>query len=273
MIVVPTVVAALNALGLLLVARRLAGALSEHLSLGAMLLTAIVTTVIANSARLAWRRSFPLPCAQQSNITSADGRFSKWDSLIGWGASLAVLLVAVGCCFPANRTSDWLIWLPLLVADQFWRQSFFDLGEPGRNFTAPSYNTLSVDPAMDMETNLEEEHSALEEEVVQQLFRLRDADGQEAIYGTLRADFQTGQRNAVIHAGFCPPLEYLPVIEAAPCAGPPAQVKVVQAFAHGARLDLRLGQVAEHPCTVFVDMAALPNATGSTSPSHQGTGL
>jgi len=96
-----------------------------------------------------------------------------------------------------------------------------------------------------------------DEHLLQQLFRIRDAAGRETIYGTLRADFQSGQRNASLYIGFCPPLDHHPQVEAEPVDGPAATLKVVQAMAHGARVDLRLDRPASQECHVLVDLAAL----------------
>jgi hypothetical protein len=91
---------------------------------------------------------------------------------------------------------------------------------------------------------------------IQRLVRVRDADGGEAIHGTLRADFVAGQRQATLHVGFCPPLQRAPVVEVEVGDGPDAEVKVSQAFAHGARLEVRLAAVAEEDCCVIVELSA-----------------
>jgi hypothetical protein len=100
--------------------------------------------------------------------------------------------------------------------------------------------------------------------VLQRLVRVREADGGEAIHGWLLAEFVAGQRNATLHVGFCPPLERLPVVEAETGDGPDAEVKVAQAFAHGARLEVRLAAVAEQDCSVVVEMIAKPQAVAAS---------
>jgi hypothetical protein len=122
-VTVLSLVALLNGVGLLIVSRRLVGALADDLSRGAMLLTAVVMTAMVASARIAWRRAFPL--RMRGLLQRSWG-----EQIVGWGSSLGLGLVAVGCCYPAYRTIDWLIWLPMLIADQLWRQSFFDSGHP-----------------------------------------------------------------------------------------------------------------------------------------------
>jgi hypothetical protein len=95
------------------------------------------------------------------------------------------------------------------------------------------------------------------EHITQQLTRVRDESGAETIRGTLRADFIPGQRHATLHVGFCPPLAALPKIAAEPTDGPDATIKIVQAFAHGARLDVRLEDPADEPCSVLIEFTAV----------------
>jgi len=239
----------LLAIAMLVVVRRLTGAFSNDLPPAAVLLTALVTTAALACTRIAWRRHL--------------ARDSRFDTVVGWGSSLALAFLAIGCSYPAYRTSDWLIWLPLLVADQLWRQNFFDAGRPTVGTTrsasvleepfvaAPLRQGGSASPHT-------EPANADQEDVVQQLFRVRDDSGREVIYGALRADFLAGQRMAVVHAGFCPPLAYLPEIEAESLPGQTTRIKVVQALSHGVRLDVRLTAIPEEDCHVWIDMAAKP---------------
>jgi len=265
------VLVAFNAVGLLLVVRRFVGALGEELPRGAMLLTAIVAGAVVACVRIIWRKKFPLSFEGEELELSAMQRVG--DRAVGYGSSLSLVFLAVGCCYPANLTSDWLIWLPLLVSDQFWRQSFFDAGNPERGLSEPGLDLEGLEEDLQNESVLaaliptendtlaaSEEENLAEgaEEIVQQLFRVRDELGQEVIYGTLRADFLEGQRTAVVHAGFCPPLSHLPEIEAESFRGPAARIKVVQALAHGTRMDVRLTSPASRDCHVWIDMAATP---------------
>lgn len=250
-----SVVAVLLAVGALITGRRLLGAIESDLSPDAMLLTAIVAAIVISSTRIAWRRNFPLE-------TPAD--LSTTDQLLGWGSSTALALLAIGCCYPANRTTDWLIWLPILVADQLWRQNFFDSGEPWVpsdldqiDWAAGPLPLAGPSPTDPLPTG----------NMVQQLYRLQDEQGCEVIYGTVRADFVAGQRTAVVHVGFCPPLSYLPEIEAEALPGLTAKVKVVQAMAHGTRLDVRLSAPASSDCQLWIDMAAQPHPAVSQTMS------
>ena len=313
-------VATLNLVGLLLVVRRFGGALQEPFPTGHMLFTALITTALAAYSRTIWRRAKRPPRLPPNKEGGQNkngrrdhppgSRLDRWvvdrwvvDRWVGWGSSLGLALLAVGCTYPAERLVDWLVWFPLLVADQFWRQSFFDGRQPAAPLFSRIYGmrnaecgmrnagkqqgkgqrrlaensaalpdndanspaTVSQLPGQDLSAdNLAaadglSDSLALErgEQLLQQLFRIRNAAGEETIYGTLRADFEGGQRNASLYVGFCPPLTHPPRVEAEPVDGPAATLKVVQALAHGARVDLRLDRPANQDCHVMVDLAAL----------------
>ncbi|NOZ38825.1 MAG: hypothetical protein GXP24_01190 [Planctomycetes bacterium] len=252
-VTVGSIVTGLVLIGGLFLVRRLTGALSADLPPPVMLFLALGATSTLAFSRIAWRRSFPLE-------TPEDLSFA--DQALGWASSAALAMLAVGSCFPANRTTDWLIWLPILVADQFWRQNFFDAGEPWTPQSGQSDSELRKSPSLAI-TNTEHRDNPELKNIVQQLFRLQDEHHHEVIYGTVRADFVAGQRTAVVHVGFCPPLTYLPEIEAEalPSSRLPealAKIKVVQALAHGTRLDIRLPVSATTDCQLWIDMAARP---------------
>jgi hypothetical protein len=275
------IVVGLLAIGTLVLARRFAGALTRDLPTGLLLLTAIGSTATVYLVRrkwFGWHRE------------RADGHpLTRLDRLVTWGGSLALWLLAIGCCFPGNRNVEWLIWLPLLIGDQFWRQSCLDGGDPAQAIDPPiqtpppgelqkhaasspsgngptgcgSSNGTSAPglvPAATQPFPADSPHL-----IVQQLFRIREENGQESIYGTVRADFAQGQRHATLHVGFCPPLGDAPQVEVEPCNFPEANVRVVQSLAHGVRLDIRLREPAEEACHVSIDLAARAEA-GCRSP-------
>jgi len=164
---------------------------------------------------------------------------------LGGGGSAGIVLLALGCSL--GRGGDWLLWLSLIGVDQWQLRWFLDrsvktakTATTGRGFMATS--------AVDDE--------AISTNELQRLVRVRDVDGGEAIHGTLRAEFVAGQRQATLHVGFCPPLERAPVVEVETGDGPDAEVKVAQAFAHGARLEVRLASAAEEDCWVIVELSA-----------------
>jgi len=232
-------VVGLTIVGLLLVARRLAGALNVELPALHLVATAVVAGVIVFGGRYVWRR-----------FGADDGKARTLEPIVGWGGSLSLVLMALGCSLGA-RGVDWLVWLPLVAADQ-WQLRWFLKGK-----TATTTIIVTDAQAATAGRGFMDECTG---NVLQQLVRVREADGSEALYGTLRAEFARGQRHAVLHVGFCPPLERLPAVEAVVNDEIEAEVKDVQAFCHGVRLEVRLSEAAEEQCSVLVELSAKPQA-------------
>lgn len=144
---------------------------------------------------------------------------------LDWGGSLVLVLIA-GAVSLGGGQGAWAIWLPTLGADQWlrWRLS------AGAKPQVP------------------------EKDEVQRVVRTRDDTGQETVVATLRADFVAGQRNATLYLGICPPLAGVPEISVAPVEG--AEVKIVQALPHGAKLDVRLARVATEVASISLHVVA-----------------
>jgi hypothetical protein len=255
--------AALAGVSALVAARRCAGALDRELDPPALLATALGATFLAAAARWLWL---------QHEHAEPQAAASSLRGVVGWSGSLALLLLAVGCCYPGNRNLEWLIWLPLIVCDQFWRQTFFDGGEPGQTFAGE--RRAAAEEVEAAESGFARARATCEgaptdgadgETIVQQLFRVRDPQGGEAVYGAVQAEFAAGQRTTTLYVGFCPPLGAAPQVVAVAPGCPEVQVKVVQALAHGARLDVRLPEPAEEACRIPIDLAASPPAAASDS--------
>jgi hypothetical protein len=254
---------ALYAVALLLVARRMMGALTEELSWPAVGITALLSFAIVSGLRVLWWRSFSdlgiaKPQAAAKPPATADRRqAAAW---VGWGGSLTLLLLAGGVSFPRGGSQDWVIWVPVLVADQWLR---WRMAGDEQNFKVPSPSPSpgywggglvkgSKPPAT------ADRRQAAGKDEYQQIVRTRDSMGVEMVTATLRTDFVEGQRNATVYVGFCPPLARVPVITIAPLDG--AEAKIVQAFAHGARIDVRLAQLAREAMSVSLNLVAKPQA-------------
>ncbi len=92
--------------------------------------------------------------------------------------------------------------------------------------------------------------------VLQQLTRFRTAAGNEAIRGTLVAEFSAGQRDTMLYAAFCPPFERLPDVDVHVTDDSAASVKLAQRLHNGAQFDVRLPEPAENSLAVTVEFFA-----------------
>ncbi|MBA4106967.1 MAG: hypothetical protein C0485_14555 [Pirellula sp.] len=277
----PTGVIALLVVGSILLTRRAAGAFSAHLPTLPLLATIVLTAMVILGGRVAWRLTSPPRRREQLQFR---------EQTVGWGGTLALGLMFLGCSFPSFGYWNWLCWLPLIIADYLQRDWFFETAPPAwtprlhdhepnlapwrpRGDNAEPSALLPLAPAREEvrehyplferefdEATADEEQGGetLPSNVLQQLTRIRNDAGVESIFGTLRAEFAAGQRHATLHVGFCPPLADAPTVEADPADGPDATVKVIQAFAHGARLEVRLTTTAAEPCSVLLEITAAP---------------
>lgn len=73
----------------------------------------------------------------------------------------------------------------------------------------------------------------------------RMTDDGEQIEGWVRARFEAGQRETVIHVAFCPPLSGIPELETEDLEGVGLEIRVAAVFAFGARLSIRKTNVAD----------------------------
>jgi hypothetical protein len=233
----------LYAVALLLVARRMMGALTEELAGPVVVATALLSFALVSGLRVLWWRTFSEPEIVDSlspNLSPnpspeyRGGGFQK--AWIGWGASLTLVLIVGAISFPRGGSQQWMIWLPVLAADQWLRWRMFAEKPPAEQMGAKAIQLQTAGDAW------------------QQVVRTRDVAGVETVTAALRADFVEGQRSATVYVGFCPPLNRVPEISLAPLEG--AEAKIVQAFPHGARIDVRLAQAAREAMSVSLNVVA-----------------
>jgi hypothetical protein len=92
------------------------------------------------------------------------------------------------------------------------------------------------------------------ENVLQQLSRLREADGGESLHALAVAEIAAGDRQAVLHLAFCPPLESPPELTAHALDADDADVRITTAETYGARLEVRVASPAAEPRRVLVEV-------------------
>lgn len=213
------------ALAIWLAARRLSGALIEPLPLPLLVATAAIAAAWAWSMR-----------SIGSRILSP----GPLRLLATWTPLMVVLLVAVACSYPGNRGFDWIVWALAIAA--VW---FAPLARDSKPSSIAG-ELRSPDNAADYSQG----------DVLQQLTRVRLAEGREAVQGVLVAEFAAGQDLATLYVGFCPPFERLPHVEATTPDAAAAAVKVAQVLHNGVRLEVRLAKPTNQQRGVTVELHA-----------------
>ena len=151
-----------------------------------------------------------------------------------WLAAGVLLMFATACSFPGERAIDWIVWLTAF----------------GVFLASP--NVVGVLPARYL-TRPRQQLSATEtDRSLQQLTRLRTADGHHVVQGTLVAEFAAGERVATVYIGFCPPFERLPQVELESSA----DAKVVQALHNGAQIEVRRPRAAKTATSATIEIYA-----------------
>ena len=102
--------------------------------------------------------------------------------------------------------------------------------------------------------------------VGQQWTRGGNANDGEWIEAVTRVGLEAGQRHAVLHLTFCPPLTMVPTLQAYVVEGVPADVVVAERRVYGARLELRIKQ----PIAIASDAIVLARA--ETTPAALSSG-
>ena len=80
--------------------------------------------------------------------------------------------------------------------------------------------------------------------------------GAEQIEGTNRLSFAAGQKHAVVHLAFTPPLSGVPTIECEPLDSAEVELKVAAAYPYGARIEARREGSLDQPADVEIGYMA-----------------
>jgi hypothetical protein len=246
------VLALLSAAALVLVARRLAGALTNPLEPVTLLVIGALVAAAAAAIRLGW---FLPPAA---------GRPMRLDRAMMLLTSLAVAALAAGACLPGTSAIGTCLLCTLLGAEESWAWAVHlrrhRESPPARRAVrldaahAPlargNRGVTSFRPAIDAS------EAALSEDITQQLTRSQAADGVDELSGWLRIAFPAGGRTGSIHVAFCPPFAATPELALEQLDGPEARIKTAQLMPYGARLDLKLAAAADGPTRVLLQFSA-----------------
>lgn len=221
---------------LLLLARRMAGALVQPLEGFSLLAVAGLAILLGLGWRLGWQ---------------ARGRQESTLALVAPvlpGVALLMLL----CALSLPGTASWalmLTWLAFLTGEAaWWWTAYSALKHPVAQSSVPPRTV--AEPA---ENEVETGDGSLPKDVFQQIIRIRERE-QERVAVMLRISFAPGQRTAVAHVAFCPPLGGVPELLAEVTEGPSATVAITNPQSYGARLEVRLEEVAGEACVVGVEV-------------------
>ena len=230
--------AAFTLVVLLLLARRMAGALVQPLGGFSLVCIAGLGLLLTAGWRLGWQ-------ARGRQIGSL-----ALAAPVLPGIALFLLL----CVLSLPGTTNWalmLMWLAFFSAEAGWWWSAYSSQRPiAVPRSIPPAVSAAAEPAA--RTVIANDQGPLPENVFQQITRTREAD-QEWVSVMLRIPFAAGQRMEVAHVAFCPPLCGIPELAAEATDGPSAMVTITNPQSFGARLEVRLDEAAEEACTVVVE--------------------
>jgi hypothetical protein len=221
---------------LLLLARRMAGALVQPLEGFSLVGIVGLGLLLVASWRLGWQ---------------ARGRpIGSWALAAPVLPGIALFLLL--CVLSLPGTTNWalmLTWLAFFSAEAGWWWSAYS---SQRTLAAPRSVPPAVAPERTAQPLIANDQGSLPENVFQQITRTREAD-QERVAVMLRIPFAAGQRMEVAHVAFCPPLCGIPELAAEATDGPSATVTITNPQSFGARLEVRLDEAAEEACTVVAE--------------------
>jgi hypothetical protein len=156
------------------------------------------------------------------------------------------------CVLSLPGTASWalmLTWLAFFTAEAVWWWLAYAA-------LRPPITRRPIQPGMVTELVAGETEIAgasLPSEVFQQVTRTRERD-KEQIAVSIRVAFAAGQRVAVEHVAFCPPLLKTPKLAAEVLDGPDATVSLTSIQPYGIRVEIRLEEPTDEACEVLVEV-------------------
>jgi hypothetical protein len=246
-------------LSLFLTWRRIAGALVQPPSSAALVGAAIGLAIAATLMRRIW----PLHTRRVGQVPGSTPR--AWSAIAGppspgidlpfaLPGAVAVLVFAT-ITLPGTLTlgitTAWLVLIGSEAAS--WvlhRRTELSGRRRTRSLPLESHEAQSADT---------DEEPEIPAGLVQKLTRVREPD-RESIHALVQAEIPTGDRLAVVHLAFCPPLARSPelrahVMETGDGFGmDDVEVRITQAESFGARIEVRVPSTVQQPRSVLVEI-------------------
>ena len=232
-------------LSVVLFVRRLSGAFVAPPGSGVLIASALAAGLTAGVLRWVSACGGPAPSAEYVVLSTLPWRASVSYAYFALPGIAAFLLLAA-LTFPATAAAGvGLAWFLLAGSEAAsWLALFRGAQLPlGRNVSRP----------IAVAATLPEPEAELPSGLVQQLTRIREA-GHETLHAVMQAEVAAGDRLAVVHVSFCPPLGAIPEIAAHAIDAEDAEVRVAQAESFGARIEVRFPHAADQPRRVLVEV-------------------
>lgn len=226
--------------------------------------------------RIALGQWAPMPLAAALGVAvvvTAAALAARWFAGSGatmWLPSATVLAWAVACSLTGTQPVAWVIWIAAIAADTYAALSRNQTPIHAATQATPqqgdteSFDNLSKALLADLDSEESSDRQTGDGEVVlQQVMRVRDANGRESVYATLRGELEAGERRTTLFVGFCPPFATPPTVEAEVIEGPAGVAKVIQSLHNGAQIEVDLDEAPSEPLYVTVEAAAFePEESG-----------
>jgi hypothetical protein len=236
--VVLSLLALFLGLSLLMLARRASGVFVQPLGGGGQLAAALAIGLTALALRVALSRTEYSALSTQYLVHST--RRVLLFAVPGLAAIMLLASITLPAAAPwsvavawflliANEASSWLIFHRLRRAR----------ASPARPLPPPLL-AEQVEPEIPAS-------------LVQQITRVQE-EGRESIHGLLRAEIPAGDRLAVVHVAFCPPLAAAPELQAHAIDAEDADVRITQAETFGTRIEARLQEPAVDRSSVLIEL-------------------
>ena len=232
--------------------RRISGAYTGPLPTAALMVAVLLAIVTSMAALWMFRQNQP----------RADCSLPAWlPELTAWGLPTLFSVVIAAGATPAQagtllgvaaigavvlgvavlETTTW--WATLLASDSSRTESLSTEVAVAASNASPIEDGGATRGSADASPSLHESELPRDEdtddETTTQWMTRRDEPDGEAIEGILRVHFAPGQREAVVHVTFCPPLPMLPDVELECVDGDDWQMKTEAALPYGLRIQVR----------------------------------
>jgi hypothetical protein len=234
--VAQAVLALLLALSLVMLTRRTAGAFVQPLGGLALVATACGLAIAAALARFSWLRRIANSGQPNPLAFALPGiAVILWLTALSLPGTPALAIASAWFVAIAGEGSSWLI---------AYRPQLLNRGLPQR---------IVAEKLVSAEDNAADAEAEIPAGLVQQITRVHERNG-EAIHALAEAVTPAGDRLAVVHLAFCPPLAAKPELTAHAVDTDDAEVRITQAEAFGVRIEVRLPQPAAEPRSVLVEV-------------------